>query len=184
VDLTEIESKSETKKLIWKTKVQTFANRIEAQKKNMQIVFSVIWGQCSPTMQSKLQSLGAYNARSDSNDCPWILQEIKGVTHKFEGTRYICMSLYDARQQFYNCRQEQNQSLHNYLKQYRTLVEVLDHYGAPIDEDSSILEKIPGATNRFNVDEPTNTKHDGKEAQDVCSCKGSHHCFAFLKGAD
>ena len=161
----------------------------------MQIVFSIIWGQCSPTMQSKLQSLDAYDARSDTNDCPWILQEIKEVTHKFEGTRYICMSLHDARQQFYNCRQEQNQSLHDYLKKYRTLVEVLDHYGAPIDEDSSILEKIPGATNRFNVDEPTNTKHDSHDSLHAAflierkrkmsvAARDRTIAFGFLKGAD
>jgi len=33
VDLTEDESTSETKKLIWKTKVQTFVKHIEAQEK-------------------------------------------------------------------------------------------------------------------------------------------------------
>ena len=90
--------------------------------------FSVIWGQCSPTMQSKLQSLDEYDARSEAHDCAWILQEIKGVTHKFEGTRYICMSLHDAIQHFYNCKQEPKQSLHDYLGHYRTVVEVLDHY--------------------------------------------------------
>jgi len=68
-DLTEEEMKSETKKLIWKTKVTNFVKREEIQEKNKQIVFSVIWGQCSPTMQSKLQSLDEYDARSDAHDC-------------------------------------------------------------------------------------------------------------------
>jgi len=139
-DLTEEETKSETKKLIWKTKVTNFVKQEEIQEKNKQIVFSVIWGQCSPTMQSKLQSLEEYDTRSDAHDCVWILQEIKGVTHKFEGTRYICVSLHDARQNFYNCKQEYKQSLRDYLGHYRSLVEVQDHYGASIDEDSSILE--------------------------------------------
>jgi hypothetical protein len=146
-DLSEDERKSETKKLIWKTQVINFVKRQETQEKNVQVIFSVIWGQCSPTMQSKLQSLDEYDNRSEAHDCAWILQEIKGVTHKFEGTRYICMSLHDARQQFYNCKQEPKQSLHDYLGHYRTVVEVLDHYGATIDEDGSILDKIPGTSN-------------------------------------
>ena len=42
-----------------------------------------------------------YNVCSEAHDCAWILQEIKGVTHKFEGTQYISMSLHDARKHFY-----------------------------------------------------------------------------------
>ena len=44
-DLTEEELKSATKKLIWKTRVQSFVRRIEAQEKNFESIFAIIWGQ-------------------------------------------------------------------------------------------------------------------------------------------
>ena len=88
-DLTVAEKESDTKKLIWKTKVQTYVRRIEAQEKNCQSIFAVIWGQCSNAMKNKLQSLREYESKSDSNDCVWILREIKAVTLRFEGTRYV-----------------------------------------------------------------------------------------------
>lgn len=193
-DLSEDERKSETKKLIWKTQVINFVKRQETQEKNVQVIFSVIWGQCSPTMQSKLQSLDEYDSRSEAHDCAWILQEIKGVTHKFEGTRYICMSLHDARQQFYNCKQEPKQSLHDYLGHYRTVVEVLDHYGATIDEDGSILDKIPGASNKFDVGGPNISSADydtlqatylkEREAKRAAAARDRTIAYGFLKGAN
>ena len=73
VDLSEEDTKSETKKLIWKTKVQTYVRRMEAQERNCQSIYAVIWGQCSVQMRNKLQSLGSYDAKSNKCDCVWIL---------------------------------------------------------------------------------------------------------------
>ena len=68
-DLTAAEKESDTKKLIWKTKVQTYVRRIEAREKNYQRIFAVIRGQCSNAMKNKLKSLSKYESKSDSNDC-------------------------------------------------------------------------------------------------------------------
>ena len=82
-DLTDAEKKSETKKLIWKTKVQTYVRRIEIQEKNCKSIFSVIRGQCSVAMKNKLESLAKYKERSEENDCAWLLIKIKGITLNF-----------------------------------------------------------------------------------------------------
>ena len=87
VDLTEEEAKSATKKLIWKTKVQTYVRRTEAQEKNCQSIYAVIWGQCSTAMKDKLQSLPEFENKNDRCDCVWLLKEIKAITLRFEGTR-------------------------------------------------------------------------------------------------
>ena len=41
-DLTTTKKESDTKKLIWKTKVQKYVRRIEAQETNYQSIFAVI----------------------------------------------------------------------------------------------------------------------------------------------
>ena len=56
--------KSEKKKLIWKTKVQTYVRRVEAQERSYQSIHAVIWGHCSLQMRNKVQSLGSYDAKS------------------------------------------------------------------------------------------------------------------------
>ena len=58
VDMNDEDMKSETKKLIWKTKVQMYMKRVEAQEINHHIIFAtIVWGQCSSTMKSKLESM-------------------------------------------------------------------------------------------------------------------------------
>ena len=44
MDLTTEDQKSKLKKLIWKTKVQTYMKRVDAQESNLQNIFSTIWG--------------------------------------------------------------------------------------------------------------------------------------------
>ena len=119
------EKKSETKKLIWKTKVQTYVRRIEIQEKNCQIIFSVIRGQCSVAMKDKLESLAQYEERSEENDCAWLLIEIKGITLNFEGTRYVFLSIDDAKTAYYGYVQPKHQSLYEYLKHFQSLIEVI-----------------------------------------------------------
>ncbi len=46
--------------------------------------------------QLKLESLDEYEARSTDCDCVWLLKEIQGITHRFEGTRNVFISLDDA----------------------------------------------------------------------------------------
>ena len=101
----------------------------------------MIWGQCSTAMKNKLQSLDEYDYRSDLHDCAWILQEIKGITLRFEGTRYIFLSIDNARTVYYGYVQPRSQSLADYLRYLQSLIDVMDHDGAHIGEDEVFLEK-------------------------------------------
>ena len=141
VDLNEEEAKSATKRLIWKTKVQTFVRRTDAQEKNCQSIHAVIWGQCSTAMKNKLQSLPEFANKNDTCDCVWILEEIKAITLRFEGTRYIFLSLDDARTAYYSYVQPKTQSLPDYLRHFQSLVDVLEHYNASVGEDQAFLDK-------------------------------------------
>ena len=106
--LNKTELKSETKKFIWKTKVHSYVRRVKTQENNCESIFSIIWGQCSTAMKNKLQSLDNYQERSNEYDCVWILKEIKVITLRFEGTRYIFLSLDDARTAYYSYGQPKN----------------------------------------------------------------------------
>ena len=140
-DLSEEEAKSATKILIWKTNVQTFVRRTEAQEKNCQSIHAVIWGQCSTAMKNKLQSLAELENKNDRCDCVWLLKEIKAITLRFEGTRYIFLSLDDAKTAYYSYVQPNTQSLADYLRHFLSLVDVLEHYNASVGEDQDFLDK-------------------------------------------
>jgi hypothetical protein len=93
-------------------------------------------------MQSKLESLDEYGARIVDCDCIWILKEIKGITHRFEGTQHVFISLNDAWCNSYSYQQGAHQSLHEYLKDFQSLVQVLEHYGAPIGAEGLYIASV------------------------------------------
>ena len=50
--------------LLWKETVKDYITRRQSLVDNLRAVYSVIWGQCSPTMKAKLMSLTNYETES------------------------------------------------------------------------------------------------------------------------
>jgi len=124
-------------------------------------------------MKAKLTSLDDFEAKSHESDCAWILKEIKGITYRFEGQRYIYLSLDDARTTYYAYTQGAKDSISSYLEHFCSLVEVLEHYGGAIGKDPGLLD----ATAAVSADADDATKRL-KIARDRTLA------LAFLKRAD
>jgi hypothetical protein len=84
------------KKMIWKMLMKTYMKRIDMLESNQRSIYAIVWGQFSPMMQSKLESLDSYESKSNRCDCIWLLQESRAITHCFEGTCIAFISLDDA----------------------------------------------------------------------------------------
>ena len=91
-------------------------------------------------MKAKLTSLDDFETKSRESDCVWILKEIKGITYRFEGQRYIYLSLNNARTSYYAYTQGAEDSISSHLEHFRFLVEVLEHYGDAIGKDPGLLD--------------------------------------------
>jgi len=166
---------SETNRLviaIWEKKVSAYCTRADYLDSNLKTAYAVIWGQCSEAM-AKITSLDDFEAKRHESDCVWILKEIKGITYRFEGQRYIYLSLDNARTSYYTYTQGAEDSISSYLEHFRSLVEVLEHYGDAIGEDPGLLD----ATAAVSSDTDDATKRL-KIARD-CTL-----ALAFLKRAD
>jgi hypothetical protein len=127
------------KGMIWETTMKTYLKRTDKMESNLRGIYAIVWGQCSPMMQSKLESLDGYSIKSTDCDCVWLLKEIQGITHRFEGTLNVFISLHDAWGNYYSYHQGAQQSLHEYLKDFQLRVQVLEHYGAAIGADGPYL---------------------------------------------
>jgi hypothetical protein len=132
-------------------------------------------------MQSKLESLDDYENKKDTCDCIWILKEIQGITHRFEGTRNVFISLDDAWSNYYAYKQSGNQSLHEYLKDYQSLVQVLEHYGAAIGAEGAYIESVK---NKVKDAAPTGLTEEEYNKQAVTAAKLQSVAIGFLKRAD
>jgi hypothetical protein len=119
-ELSDNDYKKMGKKMIWEASMKTYMKRVNFLEGNTRASYEIIWGQCSPMMQSKLESLENYEEKSGKCDCIWLIQEIQGIIHRFEGTRNVFISLDDAWSDYYAFRQGQHQTLHKYLKDFQT----------------------------------------------------------------
>jgi hypothetical protein len=127
-------------RMIWETTMKTYMKRTDKMEGNLRGIYAIVWGQSSPLMQSKLESLDDYAKKSTACDCVWLLKEIQAITHRFEGTRMIYISLDDAWESYYTYRQGAQQSTHEYMKEFQAIVQVLEHYGAAIGADGPYLD--------------------------------------------
>jgi hypothetical protein len=65
-----------------------------------------------------------------------------GLSHRFEGTRNVFISLDDAWSDYCSFHQGQHQTLQVYLKNLQTRVQVLVHYGAVFCADGPHQDSV------------------------------------------
>ena len=142
---------------IWE-KVSAYCTRTDYLDSNLKTAYAVIWGQCSKAMRAKLTSLNDFETKNHKKDCVWILKEIKCITYRFEGQRYIYLSLDDARTSYYAYTQGAKDSVFSYLEHFCSLVKVLEHYGSAIgkvpgllDATAAVSSDTDNATKRLKI---------------------------------
>ena len=59
----------------------------------------------------------------------------------FESQQYLIISMYHATQKYINAKQGKMESLTDYYKRFKLIVEVLEHYGADIWSHPSLFVK-------------------------------------------
>jgi len=115
---------------IWEKKVSAYCTRTDYLDSNLKTAYAVIWGLCSEAMKAKLTSLDDFETK----------KEIRGITYRFEGQRYIYLSLDNARITYYAHTLGAKDLISCYPEHFRSLVEVLEHYGGAIGEDPGLLD--------------------------------------------
>jgi hypothetical protein len=170
-----------SKKMIWETLMKNYMKRVDLLESNTRAIYAIVWGQCSPMMQSKLESLDDFEARSEECDCIWLQKEIQGITHRFEGTRNVFISLDDAWCGYYNCQQGHHQSLHDYLKDFQGLVQVLEHYGAALGANGPYQDSLKAMVMK---DAPAGLTTEAYHVKAVAAAKKKSMAISFLKRAD
>ena len=118
-----------------------YVSRRERYMENKDKLYSVIWGQCSDTIQSKLQSKSTFNDIDESRDCIMLLKEIKGIMYNFESQQYPVMSMDQTSVKYFTTRQGKFETLTEYYKRFKTNIEILEHYGANIWYHPSLILK-------------------------------------------
>ena len=88
-DLDDKDVKDPRKLLIWSEETKEYRKRLTELENNLRNIYSVIWGQCSLSLQSKIKEHEKFEEKDDNNDCAWLLNQIKNVLFKFDSKQDI-----------------------------------------------------------------------------------------------
>ena len=179
-DETKAEYKTAVK--IWERKINKFADREDQYDKNKEALFSIIWAQCSDSMQAKVRMCKDYKRIRRSQDCLALLKEIQGITYKFESQRYPYEAYFDAMLSFFQNRQHKNQSNSDYLTKFKNMVTVIEHYGGSFGKDPMLIKEVVNKDQDTNVPVPKEGSKEYKEATKIA--RDRFLGYAFLRCSD
>ena len=126
------EDTTEDDKMIRNERLKIYAKKMEALEQNLIAVHTIIWGQTSPAMQTKIKSTKEYETKFENHDCLWLLRQIKAITMSYENKKNPMMSELEAKEKFFMCKQELNESPEDYMNKLKAWAEVVEHCGGEI----------------------------------------------------
>ena len=118
---------SALEKRIWEKEVDDSVKRRSILKDNLKSLYSLIWGQCTPPMKAKIESLTGHKNAKAQSDLLGLLTSIRSVLYgSVSENKYKPQTIYEALRRFYHFKQDRFMTDSNYLEKFKTLVEVCD----------------------------------------------------------
>ena len=135
------ENASKSAQFKWEQNYKRYDARMEALRESQSKLFSLILGQCSPKLVSKLNSMQNYiEIRDDANECIALLSLIRSIFYNFTEQKNIYSAIDDAWRQYYLCEQKPNESLDDFKDRFEAVVKTLEFYGCSVGHDTKLVQ--------------------------------------------
>jgi len=155
-----------------------FSKELRTLSKELRAFFSVIYGQCSQNVRTKLQCFEELEVWKQSGDCEKLLEAIEQVLMKYEHQKNPYLMLYRQQRYLTSYKQKEHQTLSRYYEVFNTMVEGFERFGGsfvqPYFVDKIFEEENPGSTLNKN-DISLNAIYRDK-------ARGRYLAMAFLMG--
>ena len=96
-------------------------------------------------------SVDDYEMKSRACKCVWLLRQIKGVMYKFEGQQEIFLAMGKARSTLERCKQQTHETNAIYFDQFKSLVDVFEHYGGTIGGNKGLIDALLDPTDPIHA---------------------------------
>ena len=137
-------------------KIDLYVNRDGILDENLQKAYSLIFGQCTELLKSKLKSSVNWDAMSSTYDMFTLLEAIKTIIYKSEDQKYLTLYLHNAKTNFYNFRQG-TMTNPDYLDKFMNLTEMAELYEGTLHDTAvfriALLTSNLRATPEADLDE-------------------------------
>ena len=148
------EGATRTENRIWEKEVDEHVKWTAYLKKNICTLYSLlVWGQCSDIVQQRVEAMDTFGQMSTTGDGLMLLRAIKDVTYNFQSQKYLQHLLYESKRRFYILFQGRTTATQAYLEQFQNMIDVIQHSGGIIGEDSGVEKMILGKKSKDNLSE-------------------------------
>ena len=127
---------------IYKMRISQYINNQQKLENECMKLYTVILGQCTTYMVSKLKAMPTFKEMHVTKDPVTLLKAIKGLTFKFDNEKEHEMSLVEAIDKLYRTYQTKDITNIQFLEKFNNLIDVIEHYGGTIGVHKKITEGI------------------------------------------
>ncbi len=152
---------AETKESIatmFKEEMKQFVSRKIKLKDNMDKLYEVVWGQCSPALQSDMKGTKDFKTKEKERDVVWLLASLKKAASGVSRTSNTYYSMHKCLKSFYSLRQGDRESVESYLQRFESVVQTLKMEKGNVAEHKGLIDHEVSLGNTTNTREIVNEK--------------------------
>ena len=153
--LTDEEKKDSVDVEIHKEEIKEYVKELKIIKSNLKKLYSLIYGNCTESVQTMLKADEDYEEKSKEFDYAWILEKVKMIVSGLDTKVNLRVSLHDAISNYMLIKQQPHETNDAYLTRFKSMVGTLKIAGGEHILVSSVMlkKKISDATKQEINDE-------------------------------
>ena len=138
----ETEGDADVNKLLLIEATKGFYKKRESQRRDSELMYSVIIGQCSDAMTTKIEAMETFQAISEKSDAIGLLKLIRSAAFAYEDKKYPFIALHSSLKRYYSHFQLRNVKNDSYLDTFISNDEVVSHMGGEIGVHPTLMKYI------------------------------------------
>ena len=146
---------------IFREQVKEYVKQHSRLHENIKRLWALVWGQCSDTIRTRLQSLETYEDMRAASDGLQLLIAIKDLMFNIQEQKYVPLSIHLAKRQFFLLSQGWN-TVGEYYEQFKNQTDILNHIGAGIGDDDAIMKQVLRSQG-INIEDATDDQEEAAE---------------------
>ena len=126
----------------YREEVKQYVKDKKSLEKSLRAMFSVIWGQCSLNVVSKLLSLANLGMWKENGSCHELIKAIQQIMMKYDHQKCPYVTLLRQLKFFFTYRQRESQDLHTYFEVFQIMKENIDRYGGEFGNQPAYVRAL------------------------------------------
>ncbi len=163
----------------YEIEIKSYMSRKLRLDQNLKQLCTILLGQCTDAMKTKLKSLASWSMIEQNHDVLELIKAIKSIVYNFQSEKLPIESLGDAYRRFYLFYQKPGMTVNDYLDRFVDLTEMVEHCHGGLGDDTYYVDEMLRRDNK-TLDNATNVEITAAREK----CQQEYLASQFLLRAD